>query len=52
MEALYDARFAAGKGTAEAVREADRALLSRRRAQGGSTHPHYWAGFIAVGDWR
>jgi CHAT domain-containing protein len=26
--------------------------LRQRRARGLSTHPLYWAGFIAAGDWR
>ena len=27
-------------------------LLRERRAEGHSTHPFYWAGFVAAGDWR
>ncbi len=52
MKALYAARFRRGLGTAEAVREASRSVLLERRAQGRSTHPFYWAGFVASGDWR
>jgi hypothetical protein len=27
-------------------------FLRHRRAVGASTHPIYWAGFVAAGDWR
>jgi len=27
-------------------------MLSARRANGESTHPYYWAAFVASGDWR
>jgi CHAT domain-containing protein len=52
MTALYEGRFLRHAGTAGAVRAAHRALLDDRRARGLSTHPIYWAGFIASGDWR
>ena len=38
--------------TAEAVRQASRTVLAERRAKRLSTHPFYWAGFVAAGDWR
>jgi CHAT domain-containing protein len=34
------------------VREASLAVLHARRARGQSTHPFYWAAFVAAGDWR
>jgi CHAT domain-containing protein len=52
MTSVYDRRFARGLGTAEAVRESSLEQLRRRRQAGLSTHPFYWAGFIAAGDWR
>lgn len=52
MLSLYRGHFERGQDTAEAVRGAQRARLRARRAAGGSTHPFYWAGFVAVGDWR
>jgi CHAT domain-containing protein len=52
MKTLYREHLAKGKGTAEAVRAANLAALAKRRAAGVSTHPFYWAGFIAAGDWR
>jgi CHAT domain-containing protein len=52
MEALYRARFEEGLSTAAAVRQASLAALDRRRQKGQSTHPFYWAGFVAAGDWR
>jgi CHAT domain-containing protein/tetratricopeptide (TPR) repeat protein len=52
MNALYHARFGAGLPTAKAVREACSQALEERRKRKQSTHPFYWAAFIAVGDWR
>ena len=52
MKALYQARFRQGLETAEAIREADRNVLREQRAQSRSTHPFFWAGFVASGDWR
>ncbi|HWD00727.1 MAG TPA: CHAT domain-containing tetratricopeptide repeat protein [Candidatus Sulfopaludibacter sp.] len=52
MAELYRARFVSGRATAESLRDADRARLQARRAAGQSGHPFYWAGFVAVGDWR
>ena len=42
----------AGGGAAEAVRDASRTVIDRRREAGRSDHPFYWAGFVAAGDWR
>jgi len=52
MTALYRHRFGEGKTTAESVNDASRELLQQRRARGQSTHPFYWAGFIAAGAWQ
>lgn len=52
MVALYRKRFRNGLSTAESVRGANLEVLGRRRAAGLSTHPFYWGGFIAVGEWR
>jgi CHAT domain-containing protein len=52
MKALYEARLARHLGTAESVRAASLKLLNDRRAKKLSTHPFYWAGFVAAGDWR
>ncbi|MBI5283177.1 MAG: CHAT domain-containing protein [Candidatus Solibacter usitatus] len=52
MEALYARRLSRGQTTVEAVRGASLDLLRRRRAKGLSTHPLYWASFVAAGDWR
>ncbi len=52
MQALYDRRFVQGRSTAESVREASLDVLRMRRAKKQSTHPFYWAGFVAAGDWR
>jgi CHAT domain-containing protein len=51
MRALYHARLG-GDATAEAVQQAGREILAARRAAGTSTHPFYWGGFVAAGDWR
>lgn len=52
MRALYRQRFAHRDLTAQAAWTAARTLLAERRAAGQSTHPWYWAGFVAAGDWR
>lgn len=52
MRHLYESRFRLGRSTPEAVREADLEVLRDRRAHGLGTHPFYWAGFVATGDWR
>ncbi len=52
MEALYAARFRDGLGTAEAVHAATKAMVDARRRAGQSTHPFYWGGFVAAGDWK
>ena len=52
MTALYRQHFQGAKNAAEAVRAASLARLADRRTRGLSTHPFYWAGFIASGDAR
>ena len=52
MRALYEGRFGRNRPTADAVHEASLALLRDRRSKGLSTHPFYWAAFVAAGDWR
>jgi CHAT domain-containing protein/tetratricopeptide (TPR) repeat protein len=52
MKALYEARLNAQLDTAESVRKASLAMLHERRARKQSTHPFYWAAFVAAGDWH
>jgi CHAT domain-containing protein len=52
MTTLYSERFLRHRGTAEAVRDADLSVLRRLRSANRSTHPFYWAAFVAAGDWR
>jgi CHAT domain-containing protein len=52
MRRLYSARFVKNKTTAEAAQQASLEILRQRRARQQSTHPFYWAGFVAAGDWR
>lgn len=52
MRALYEGRFAEGRDTAGAVHHATLSTLAARRERGAGTHPFYWAGFVASGDWR
>jgi CHAT domain-containing protein/tetratricopeptide (TPR) repeat protein len=51
-EALYSALLRDGLGIADALWTSQREVLARRRANGASTHPYYWAAFVATGDWR
>jgi CHAT domain-containing protein len=52
MTALYRHRLAERRTTVEAIRDAALDVLRERRARGQSTHPFYWAAFVANGDWR
>jgi CHAT domain-containing protein len=52
MSALYRGRLEEHLDTAAAVRRAGSAVLTARRSAGQSTHPFYWAAFVAAGDWR
>jgi len=52
MRTLYQDRLEKRLSTADAVRDASLSVLRARRARGESTHPFYWAGFVAAGDWR
>jgi CHAT domain-containing protein len=52
MTSVYERRVVRGMSTMEAVRASSLDQLRRRRQAGLSTHPFYWAGFIAAGDWR
>jgi CHAT domain-containing protein/tetratricopeptide (TPR) repeat protein len=52
MKALYAARLTKQLDTPDAVRAASLQLLEQRRKRNLSTHPFYWAAFVAAGDWR
>ena len=52
MAALYRARLDDRLDTADAVRQASLTVFRERRAKRQSTHPFYWASFVAAGDWR
>jgi CHAT domain-containing protein len=52
MHELYAQRLGLHASTADAVWNAERKLLLARRAAGKSTHPWYWAGFVASGAWE
>ncbi len=52
MRDLYAERFGRRATTADAVWLAARRQLKERQAAGKSTHPWYWAGFIAAGGWQ
>ncbi len=50
MTDLYQAHLGRKLDATASVRLASQHQLRARRAAGQSTHPFYWAGFIAVGD--
>ncbi|TAH44409.1 MAG: CHAT domain-containing protein, partial [Gammaproteobacteria bacterium] len=52
MTALYKARLRDGLSTIESMAAAQRETLAARRLASLDTHPYWWAGFIAAGDWR
>ncbi len=41
-----------GLSTVEAVRQARLAMIADQRKRGETTHPYFWAPFVAAGDWR
>jgi CHAT domain-containing protein/Tfp pilus assembly protein PilF len=52
MRELYRNRLQKRLNTADAMHAASANVLRERRAAGESTHPFYWAAFVAAGDWR
>ena len=52
MHELYAERLGLHSTTADAVWNSSRKLLAERRAEGKSTHPWYWAGFVGSGGWE
>jgi CHAT domain-containing protein len=52
MRAFYEAHFRKKLQTAEAVREASLEVLQELRKKKKNTHPFYWGGFVASGDWK
>lgn len=52
MQSLYEGRLQKRLSTADAIRAASLTVLQGRRSRGESTHPFYWAAFVAAGDWR
>ena len=50
MGLFYAALFRGHRSAAKAVRDASREVLRARRAKGESTHPFYWAAFVATGE--
>jgi len=52
MRSLYGQRFARRQTSADSAWLATAGLLAERRTAGKSTHPWYWAGFVASGAWQ
>lgn len=52
MTHLYRRRLVDRLETDAAIRDATVDLLEARRRARTSTHPFYWAAFVAAGDWR
>jgi CHAT domain-containing protein len=52
MRTLYERRLKGHLSTAEAMRAASLSVLRARRARGQTTHPFYWAAFVATGAWQ
>jgi CHAT domain-containing protein len=52
MHELYTQRLEFHASTADAVWSSSRTLLEQRRAEGKSTQPWYWAGFVGSGGWE
>ena len=52
MMDFYNRRLVLESSILESVHLATAERLAARRAKGQTTHPFYWAGFVAAGDWR
>jgi len=52
MGEFYRSRFKDRQPIVEAVRRANLDILHRRREAGLSSHPFFWAAFVAAGNWR
>ena len=52
MSSFYNHRLIDHSSIVDAVHAASAERISARRAKRQSTHPFYWAGFVADGDWR
>lgn len=52
MIELYRARFSNAESTASCLRTASLEILERRRRAGETTHPYFWAAFVATGGWE
>ena len=52
MKALYEGRFQRRLSPPTPSTRRASSVLRERRATGLSTHPFYWAAFVAAGDWR
>jgi CHAT domain-containing protein/tetratricopeptide (TPR) repeat protein len=52
IKSFYEARFGSGVPIDEAARAASLERLRERRARGLGTHPAFWSGLIATGQWR
>jgi CHAT domain-containing protein len=52
MVRFYEKRLIEKQEISGAVRSASLEVLIERRAEGESTHPYYWGGWIASGDWQ
>lgn len=50
MQRMYRARWIDRKAAADALADAARSTLAARRAARQSTHPYYWAAFVAAGS--
>jgi CHAT domain-containing protein len=52
MQAFYAARFDEQMKVADAVYSASFDELQKRRSNGETTHPFYWASFVSAGAWQ
>jgi CHAT domain-containing protein len=51
MSAFYNALFSKDLRAADSAREASLEMLQELRKKRKGTHPFYWAGFVASGNW-
>jgi CHAT domain-containing protein len=52
MQDFYEKLWLEGLGKAEALRQAQLAMLDKNRAETGDALPSTWGAFVLSGDWR
>ena len=52
LMARFYTRWLSGKRKVDALRQTQLDIIRERRSARAGAHPHFWAGFVLLGDWR